>query len=105
MDAPSITCPRCLRTSYSPGDIENLYCGFCNWWTSDPQLGAPEVIAEAEAKGKLAAIDAPVLEFLHGNPYWSGEHLDKLVEGAFLVGLVLGVSIGLVALALYAAGL
>jgi hypothetical protein len=35
---PSITCPRCERTSYNLSDIEQGYCGFCCWWTSDPQL-------------------------------------------------------------------
>lgn len=27
---PSITCLTCHRTSYSPGDIENKYCGYCH---------------------------------------------------------------------------
>lgn len=35
---PSITCPDCRRTSWHPGDVQNLYCGFCHWWTSDPTL-------------------------------------------------------------------
>lgn len=29
MTQPSITCPTCGRTSYSPGDIEHKYCGAC----------------------------------------------------------------------------
>lgn len=37
-DVPSITCPVCDKTSYNPHDVANLYCGFCNWWTSDPML-------------------------------------------------------------------
>lgn len=31
---PSITCPRCQRTSYNPGDIANGYCGACHDFTS-----------------------------------------------------------------------
>lgn len=50
----SITCPRCHRTSYHPDDIDTGYCGACHWWTSDPVLGAPEVIAQAELDGPLA---------------------------------------------------
>jgi hypothetical protein len=33
-----ITCPECKRTSYNPNDVENLYCGYCHWWTSHPEL-------------------------------------------------------------------
>lgn len=28
-NAPSITCPRCKRTSYNVNDIEQRYCGYC----------------------------------------------------------------------------
>lgn len=28
---PSITCPRCGKTSYNPGDIENSYCRDCGF--------------------------------------------------------------------------
>jgi hypothetical protein len=43
---PSITCPRCGRTSYNLNDIREGYCGNCHDWTSakpvqivcDPQL-------------------------------------------------------------------
>jgi hypothetical protein len=31
---PSITCPRCGRTSYNPNDIREGYCGYCHDWTS-----------------------------------------------------------------------
>lgn len=31
---PSITCPRCGRTSWHPMDIKMGYCGFCHDWTS-----------------------------------------------------------------------
>jgi ribosomal protein S27AE len=27
---PSITCPRCGRTSFNRGDIRNRYCGYCH---------------------------------------------------------------------------
>lgn len=50
---PSITCPRCGATSYHPGDLAAGYCGRCHWWTSDPTLGQPWVIAQAERDGAL----------------------------------------------------
>jgi hypothetical protein len=31
---PSITCPRCGRTSYHPDDIAAGYCGACHDFTS-----------------------------------------------------------------------
>lgn len=52
----SITCPRCGRTSYNINDIRALYCGFCHWWTSDPLLGAPDVIRDLEMQGKIAPL-------------------------------------------------
>lgn len=30
----SVTCPRCGRTSYHPGDVAEGYCGACHDWTS-----------------------------------------------------------------------
>jgi hypothetical protein len=27
---PHYTCPRCMRVSYNPNDIENAYCGGCH---------------------------------------------------------------------------
>lgn len=57
---PSITCPRCGRTSYHPGDIKEGYCGgpSCHWWTSDPTglLNSPEVLAQAEADGAIEPV-------------------------------------------------
>lgn len=35
---PSITCPDCGRTSFHPMDVAQGYCGWCHWWTSDPEL-------------------------------------------------------------------
>jgi ribosomal protein L37E len=29
--SPSITCPECLRVSYSLADIQNQYCGKCGF--------------------------------------------------------------------------
>lgn len=55
-EQPTITCPRCGRTSYSEGDIQQKYCGFCHWWTSDSQLGRPEVIAQAELEGAITPL-------------------------------------------------
>lgn len=30
---PSITCPRCGRTSHNPIDVRERYCGVCHDWT------------------------------------------------------------------------
>ncbi len=51
-----ITCPRCGKTSHHPEDERQGYCGSCAWWTSDPQLGSPEVIALAEAEGAIEPV-------------------------------------------------
>jgi ribosomal protein L37E len=32
---PSITCPRCGRTSYHPVDVQERYCGACRAWHAD----------------------------------------------------------------------
>ena len=32
---PSITCPRCGRTSYNPNDVREGYCGHCHDWTQE----------------------------------------------------------------------
>jgi ribosomal protein L37E len=34
---PSITCPRCGRTSHHPADVVAGYCGACHDWTSPPR--------------------------------------------------------------------
>lgn len=44
---PSITCPRCGRTSFHPEDVKQKYCGYCHWWTSDPLLG--EVVPDSQS--------------------------------------------------------
>jgi hypothetical protein len=59
----SITCPRCHHVSFHPGDIEQKYCSKCHWWTGDPQLGSPEVIAMVEAERMLGGLG---LEESHG---------------------------------------
>lgn len=58
--AESITCPRCKRTSHHPRDIEQGYCGFCHWWTSDTIgiLNMPSVMAEMERIGMLTPLPA-----------------------------------------------
>lgn len=33
-DAPSITCPKCGRTSYHPEDIRQRFCGVCGFHES-----------------------------------------------------------------------
>lgn len=62
-------------------------------------------MAEAEAEGQPEIERAPSIEFLHGQPYWSDGAMHSTAEAAFVAGLVLGLLIGLIALALYAAGL
>lgn len=32
---PSITCPRCLMTSFNPNDIRERYCGACHQYHPD----------------------------------------------------------------------
>lgn len=63
---PSITCPRCGRTSYHPEDIEHGYCGWCHWWTSDPagMLNTPEAIAQAEHDNAITPL--PVVKHTRG---------------------------------------
>ena len=39
--AKSITCPRCRRTSWSPGDIANRYCGYCHAFHDELHLLPP----------------------------------------------------------------
>lgn len=41
-ETPSITCPRCGRTSYNPNDIREGYCGYCHDWTGTPQPELPD---------------------------------------------------------------
>jgi hypothetical protein len=36
----SVTCPACGMTSHNANDVAQLYCGNCDWWTSDPELAA-----------------------------------------------------------------
>lgn len=45
---PSITCPDCQKVSFHPRDVEQRYCGFCHWWTSDPELRVFRPEDEAE---------------------------------------------------------
>lgn len=44
----AFVCPRCGKPSWHPGDAEHGYCGQCHWWTGDPTLGAPEILAELD---------------------------------------------------------
>lgn len=53
----AFTCPRCSTTSHHPDDERHGYCGRCHWWTGDPTLGRPEVIAQAEAEGAIKPLD------------------------------------------------
>lgn len=67
---PSITCPRCSRTSYHPEDIKQGYCGFCHWWTSDSQLGQPGVIAQAESEGAIMPLPGAERPKKHSRGWW-----------------------------------
>lgn len=58
-DQPSITCPRCGKTSYNANDIKELYCGFCHWWTSDRLLGS--LYSEAYAPEPEPAKHGPMV--------------------------------------------
>jgi hypothetical protein len=47
-DQPSITCPKCERVSYHPGDINAQYCGDCGYHDAPP--GAPPGIPGVSPK-------------------------------------------------------
>lgn len=53
---PSITCPKCGRTSYSLKDYEEGYCGNCHDWTSPPVKRRPGAVLH------LAEGDTPMLD-------------------------------------------
>lgn len=55
-EQPSITCPRCSRTSYNPNDIAQGYCGYCHWWTSDAQLGDVDLSPRVARAFRLTAM-------------------------------------------------
>jgi len=38
-DAPSITCPRCRKTSYHINDVRQRYCGNCHVFLREEELG------------------------------------------------------------------
>ncbi len=44
----AITCSSCNKTSYSPADIANRYCGYCQTFLTDPAPGEPGSIHIAE---------------------------------------------------------
>lgn len=58
MSQPSITCPKCERTSYHPQDIEHRYCSVCGY---HDELGRPNDLAKIARRcsrgleGKLLA--------------------------------------------------
>lgn len=54
---PSLTCPRCNRKTHHPFDVKDGYCGYCQWWTSDPVLGKEEIIAIAEQEGVITPLE------------------------------------------------
>lgn len=54
--APAFVCPRCGKASWHPEDGRQGYCNACCWWTGDLTLGAPQVIAQAEAEGVITPI-------------------------------------------------
>jgi hypothetical protein len=56
MTPAPFTCPRCAKQSWHPDDAAQGYCNRCHWWTGDPQLGAPAVIAQAELDGAITPL-------------------------------------------------
>jgi hypothetical protein len=48
--APSFTCPCCGAVSRHPADVDQEYCPACCWWTADPLLGPPHLVAPCPAR-------------------------------------------------------
>lgn len=72
LQAQAITCTRCGRTSYNPGDVREGFCGHCHDWTSRGSAAAPpgtagktpEELARFQARDAAElARDAPPHEF------------------------------------------
>lgn len=47
---PSITCPRCGRTSYHRVDVREGYCGSCHAWTTPRPFLRPVVGPASQPK-------------------------------------------------------
>ena len=67
----SITCPKCLKTSYNPNDVAHGYCGHCHDWTGEALLVTihlpPEPCPECAA-GKHANCDTTTWDFVADAP-------------------------------------
>lgn len=63
MPLPSITCPKCGRTSYNAGDVEHRYCGACHQFHEDMDL--------AEIEEKSGRLHCPEC-FQMLRPVWFG---------------------------------
>ena len=74
MSTPSITCPKCKRTSYHPKDIAEGYCGWCHEWTSTP----PDATLPRNQLGKRIA--PGIWEDKEGTIHWSLTELMSLFE-------------------------
>lgn len=65
VDRPSITCPRCRRTSYNPNDVEQRYCGFCHRYLDDQlslELDEPPTLSpDADAPPRRALLSRLLL--------------------------------------------
>jgi hypothetical protein len=62
--APSFTCPCCGAVSHHPADLEHGYCSACHWWTADPVLGPPHLVAGCEVRSGNPEFAAFRNEFL-----------------------------------------
>lgn len=52
MATDSITCPRCLHTSYNPNDVREGYCGYCHDWTGGNAVRPSAASAEVDRLGR-----------------------------------------------------
>ena len=70
---PSITCPKCGKTSTHPKDIAYGYCGFCHDWTGDksPSDKAARVLLQMCPEcyaGKHGNCDTTTWDFVADEP-------------------------------------
>lgn len=73
MTAPSITCPKCGRTSYNPNDIEQGYCGYCHDWVT-ARVGPKPEWAKDKSLVKVRSCPLPGC----GMMWW--EHDDSVLR-------------------------
>lgn len=62
-DGPSITCPKCGKTSYHPKDVEEKYCGNCHEFQSAMAVLSPgECVELPEPNNLVDAIENALRE-------------------------------------------